>query len=168
MVVSFVRNDAGLVNVVNRVGNKIHVRPVDGRIPVVGNQNPFAADLVVWNDLFQLGGICDLFSGLPLCHVRVILEKATEFGESEGATLVFPINEVSIKAIPGRHFLEQRLLPALERPIRLGQDPGRRALKQVQLLYLRCNLRNKLNGTRASSNDRHSFIGEVVIMIPAG
>ena len=104
-------------------GYKINMILVDGLVPIVGNQNTLAADLVIRDQVTPFVGVSDLAVSKSLCLPRKDIQQSVESRECQSTAFIFPVNQRPIDSVPHWQFLEKRLLPLPERAIRLGQHP---------------------------------------------
>src|SRR5690554_3316112 len=139
----------------NGVCNEIQVGSIDGRIPIVGNQNALTANLVIRNDLFPFPGIANVLARFFFGLQSQYFQQAAEPREGEASAFILPIDQVSVQPVPCRNSFEQVLLPGFKRPVRLWDYPGSRTLEERERFHLTGNLGHKLDRKSTRLNSSH-------------
>ena len=151
----------------DRPGDQLGVVFLQGRVIVVGDQHPFAADAEVRG---QLPAHPVVF------HLVMQVRQAEALGHAgqrrvpdhrHGHGFVGPEQRLAHRLLAGGHFLEQLLVPVRRFEIRTRHHPARRALEHFQLAHGFYQLRNNLNAAGAGADHRHALAGEIVVVVPA-
>src|SRR6266446_1618040 len=163
---SIVSEDAAFADFGDAFGDEFDIRTIEGGIVVVGNEDAFAAELIVGRHRCAQLGILDpagevaKSNGLDLFAKRLIAKKA------EDANLLAPEN--ILPKGPARDGNAAEAAPPFfaEGEIKARHDPRRRALEEMEFADTGRDLRDELDGARASANDGDVLTVQVHVVIP--
>src|SRR5580658_3391043 len=145
--------DAVLADFGNRPGDQLYVGSGQGRIVVVRDEHPFAAQFVTG---FQCGaefGVADLLLEMMCGDFRRLSANKAITEEAKDAKLLAPENELPKRPHDERETTESLPPPVSDGKIHARHNPGWGALEKIKLSGARGDLGNKLDGACTSTDD---------------
>ena len=136
-------------------------------VPVIGEQDAFAARRIIRDQLGAEFGILDM--GVDFLERRP-LEKLAEpasLHEGQKVPLEREISDIPLQLREPGKGAKASLFRAGERAVRLWYAPVRRALEDRQFRYIGRDLRHELDGAGTVADDTDHPAGEVHFMVPA-
>ena len=148
------------------IGEHIHVILVQRRVVVVGDQHPLAAEVEIRRDFLAQRLVLDLVADVAAGLQLTDFQDAWVTHKAQHPGFQHPVDALT-EGIQGlREFAEHHPLQRADFPVRLGHDPRRRALVQVQVGGIPGNLRHKLDSRSAGADHRHSLAAKIIVVVP--
>lgn len=148
------------------LGDHLDIAARQRRVIIVGDQHALAADGVVRRQGLAQGRAGDLFVQMAQGDFLHHFHQPWVQGKAHHATFQRPVKGAAQQALGERKVPEQPALEGRYRPVRLGHDPRRRALEQVQVGHLRRDLRHELDGTGAGADHCHALALQGIVVVP--
>ena len=161
-------DDAGRADPLDRLADQLDVAAHQRRVPVVGEQHPLAAELVVGRRLGEQFGVGQALAAKAVGELGDVVGDPVGAGEGVGQRLDHAEHPGSRGRDPGRHALHQLLLPLRVGAVHLRQDPWCRALVDIDPLGDFRDLRDELNRARPGADHRDPAAAQVLIVVPVG
>ena len=157
------RHDAG-----DGLGDDLHVRLDERRVPVVGLQDPLAAHRVGRGERRAQDRVGHLPAQVP---AELHLEQAHQPGLGVEAQAPRLAPQVGAQPVGGEHrgrLLQQRPGRGAVRPVGLGDDVRRGPLEDRQRRDLRHDLGDELDRAGPGAQHGDPSTGQVVVVVPLG
>ncbi|HUR86179.1 MAG TPA: hypothetical protein VMY78_12615 [Solirubrobacteraceae bacterium] len=155
-----------LADLGDRGGDELGVRRREHRIPVVGAQDPLAADVVAGRQPGAHDAVAHLDAQRATRDELEELEHPVVVRHRGRDDLAHGVDAAAGEPLQRGHARVEALEAAMDRAIGVGQDPRRRPLEDVRPLGSRPDPRTDLDRGRARPDERHALPGEVVLVIP--
>src|SRR5829696_2972372 len=137
-----------------------------GRVPLVGHQDPLAAHRVGRGERLPELRVGHL-AGQVLAEPGAVGEQQPGLGvEAQRAELVGEVVALAAEPQQAGDPAESGERAGAVGPIGLAQDVGRRALEDGETGHLRCDLRHDLDRAGARAQHRDPLVAEVVPVVP--
>ncbi|MCY1501190.1 hypothetical protein D9M68_352570 [compost metagenome] len=94
------------------------------------------------------------------------LEQLRGEGEGDHPAFQQAVDDPAPEFLHRREVAEARALLVADGAVRLGHDPRRGALVEVELADLLLDLRDELDGRGTGADHRHALAAQVVVMVP--
>ena len=161
-------DDAGGLDPLDRPADQLDVGADEGRVPVRGEEDPLAADLVVGRRLGDQLRVAERAPALALGDPTERRHQPPVPGEPVGRGLEEGEHTEPRRGDTGREALEQLALPGRVGAVELRQHPGGRALVDRQALGDVGDRGHELDRAGAGADHRHPLAGELDVVIPFG
>jgi tetratricopeptide (TPR) repeat protein len=149
------------------VDHHVHLRQLQGLVPVIGQQDALAAQRVGGRGRRAQRRV----RGHPpevAAVTGAVREQQPWIGvEAERAELVGEVGALPEQPQQARHTRERPLGPFAVRAVGLGQHVGGRALDDGEVRGPRRDGRHELDGAGAGAHDGDPLAGEFVVVVPA-
>ena len=150
------------------LGDQLHVRPGQGRVPVVGEHHPLAAHHVVRHAPGAQLGVGDRGAELAPPHRHRRGQQLGRQDEAAGEQLAVEEDAQPFGLAHGRHPVEQGQLAVPVGPVGLGQHVRGAALVDVDVGGHLGDLGHELDGAGPGADHGHPPAGQVDLVVPAG
>jgi hypothetical protein len=155
-------------NLRDRRGDDVDRGPVQGRVVVVGQQDPLAARRSLRLERGAQPGIAHLPAqvrfGLPVDQPQ----EPRPAGEPDRAQLVLEVGDRTVQRQQPGDPAEGRAQPVAVRPVGLGDDVRGVELEQRRVRRLCRHVRQELDRAGPGAHDRDPAAGQVVVVPPGG
>src|SRR5204863_9131645 len=160
------RDDAVLADFSDSIRDELDVCAIKSRIVIVGNEDTFAAQLILGSERLAELGILDPTGHVPESDGLGVFADGFVAEKSENAKLLAPEN-ILPKSQTGYRYAAKALLPFFgDGEVDPRNDPGRRALKKIELANAGRDLRDELDGAGAGPDDSDVFAFQIHAIVP--
>ena len=151
------------------LGHQVDIGSRQRRIPVVGEQQPFAPRLDRGRDFLAELGVVDLRGDELAASFVDLVENAFAFAEEpDSQQFLTGVDLPTQQPLHQRYSFEPTHLFVGEGAVFAWHNPCRGALEDGELRNDRCDLGHELHRAGTGADDGHALAGQVVIMVPAG
>lgn len=159
-------DDAVGADFLDAVGDDVDVGLGQRRVVVVGDQHALAAHGVVGRDLGAQHRVLDLALDVTLGHQLGELHHLRGQGEADDAAFEDGVDAAAPELLQQGEALEARAFVFADGAVRLGHDPGRGALVEVELADHLLDLRDELDGRGTGADHGDALARQVVVVVP--